>query len=134
VLDDVFIRYHCSGTITAAHSLIGDTGHVTHIVIDYNGSQPERFYHVAGKVLSDLGYNDLITFHSKTRGHLHLYIPVDKPALQEAIETGKIISKKLDEKMTKAWRVLPSDEVPDVYNILNLPFEAYTPFKGHHHA
>lgn len=133
-LDDALINRHRSGGIVLAHALVDEHGRVPFLAIDYNGGHAERFYHHAGRVLSELGYNDLVTFRSKTPEHLHLYVALENAALQEAIETGKMVSKKLEEKMTKAWRVLPCDDMPDVYNILNLPFEAYTPFKGSLHA
>lgn len=125
-LTDRLINEHRSGTLTLAHSLVDDDGNVPHIVIDYNGDDPRHFYHHAGKVLHSLGYDDLITFTSKTPGHLHLYIPCDTCALQYAIEMGKIIAKNLEEKMNRQWRIFPNDRVPSSYNIMNLPMTLFT--------
>ena len=125
-LDEGVIEKHRQGQLIAAHSLIDDAGNVPHIAIDYNGTEPERFYHHSGRVLAHLGYDDLITFRSKSSGHLHLYIACSGIALQAAIKTGKIISEKLEEKLTKQWRVYPTDTLPDAYNIINLPYETFT--------
>ena len=125
-LDSGIIDAHRKAKLIAAHSLIDDAGNVPHIAIDYNGTEPERFYHHSGQVLARLGYDDLVTFRSKSPGHLHLYIVCGDAALQEAIEMGKIISQKLEEKLAKRWRVYPTDNLPDAYNILNLPYEVFT--------
>lgn len=125
-LDETLIRQHRAGELTLAHALIDDDGRVPFIVIDYNGEDPKHFYHHAGKVLKSLGYEDLVTFRSKTPGHLHLYIACDGCALQHAVEMGKIISKNLEAKIGRQWRVFPSDTLPDAYNIINLPYTCYT--------
>ena len=125
-LTDALIAQHRSHQLTLAHSLIDSDGSVPHIVIDYNGDAPKHFYHHAGKVLHALGYDDLVTFHSKTPKHLHLYIACRGTALQHAVEMGKIISQKLEEKMNRQWRIFPTDTVPEAYNIMNLPYTVFT--------
>jgi len=131
-LSDDLIRRHRSRQETLAHDLVDAKGNVPHIVIDYNGDTPKHFYHHAGKILQTLGYDDLVTFQSKSSNHLHLYIACENTALQHAIEVGKIISQKLEEKMNRQWRVFPTDTVPDAYNIMNLPYALFTlnPAKG----
>jgi hypothetical protein len=125
-LTDAQINGHRAHQQTLAHDLVDANGNVPHIVIDYNGDNPKHFYHHAGKILQALGYDDLVTFYSKTQGHLHLYIACGNTPLQSAIETGKIISQKLEEKMNRQWRVFPTDTVPDAYNIMNLPYALFT--------
>ena len=125
-LTDALIHGHRAHRLTLAHDLVAADGTVAHIVIDYNGDAPKHFYHHAGKVLHALGYDDLVTFRSKTEMHLHLYIACGNIALQHAVEMGKIISQKLEEKMNRQWRVFPTDAVPDAYNIMNLPYALFT--------
>ncbi len=125
-LTDTLINAHRAHQLTLAHALVDADGNVPHIVLDYNGDSPKHFYHHAGKILHAMGYDDLVTFHSKTPGHLHLYIACNDTALQSAIEMGKIISQKLEEKMNRQWRVFPTDTVPDAYNIMNLPYALFT--------
>ncbi|UFS61406.1 DUF1882 domain-containing protein [Sulfurimonas sp. HSL-3221] len=134
-LSDALINAHRAGQLTLAHPLVDDDGNVPFIVIDYNGDAAKHFYHHAGKVLAALGYGELITFQSATPQHLHLYIPCGN-ALQQAVEMGKIISQKLEEKMNRQWRVFPTDTLPDAYNIINLPYALFTPggSKGAQHA
>lgn len=125
-LDDRIVNEHRAGVLTAAHSLVSDAGTVPHIVIDYNGDAPKHFYHHSGRVLDAMGYSDLITFRSKTPSHMHLYIACDDAALQDAIEVGKIVSGKLEEKLTRQWRVYPTETLPKAYNIMNLPYEPFS--------
>jgi len=126
-LTDTLINRHRAREITLAHALVNRDGRVPFIVIDYNGDAPRHFYHHAGKVLGTLGYDDMVTFYSKTPQHLHLYIAAGGAALQHAVEMGKIISAKLEEKMQRQWRVFPTDSLPEAYNIMNLPYTLFTP-------
>lgn len=125
-LTDTLINAHRAGNATLAHALVADDGSVPHMLIDYNGDAPERFYHHAGKLLADMNHGDLVTFQSKSQGHLHLYIPCENCTLQSAIEIGTIISQKLEAKLTRQWRVFPSDTMPEAYNIANLPYAIYS--------
>ena len=126
-LSDTVINRHRAHRLTAALPLADKNGNVPFIVIDYNGDTPKHFYHHAGKVLKSLGFEDLVTFQSKTATHLHLYVATGGTALQHAVEMGKIISEKLEEKMSRQWRVFPTDTLPDAYNIINLPYKLFMP-------
>ncbi|HHH72762.1 MAG TPA: DUF1882 domain-containing protein [Sulfuricurvum sp.] len=119
------IDQHRAGNISIAHSLIDKEGLVPHLVIDYNGNDPKYFYHHAGKVLHALQYDDLITFHSKTPGHIHLYIFVNNLPLQKAYEQGKIIDKELRKKLQRQWALLPDIEKPQEYAIAQLPYRRF---------
>ncbi|MBD3800356.1 MAG: DUF1882 domain-containing protein [Campylobacterales bacterium] len=134
-LSDILINAHRARQLTLAHPLADADGNVPFIVIDYNGDAPKHFYHHAGKIVSALGYEDLLTFRSASPNHLHLYVPCGA-ALQHAVEMGKIISQKLEEKMNRQWRVFPTDALPDAYNIINLPYALFTAggTKGAQHA
>lgn len=125
-LTDTLINRHRARQLTLAHALVDDDGTVPFLVIDYNGDAPKYFYHHARIVLKALGYDDLVAFHTKTPQHLHLYIACEGTALQHAVEMGKIISQKLEEKMSRQWRVFPTDALPDAYNIMNLPYALFT--------
>ena len=124
------INQHLKGEITIAHSLIDAKGIVENIVIDYNGRDPERFYHKAQLLLREEGYINFTAFNSKTEGHLHVYIHKGHTTLQEAIQLGKMISMKLAAKQPKQWKMFPTDELPNEYNILTLPYELYAKERG----
>ena len=55
-LSQSVINQHIKGEITVAHSLINRHGKVENIVIDYNGRDPERFYHKAQLLLREEGF------------------------------------------------------------------------------
>ena len=129
-LNQQVINQHLKGEITIAHSLINSRDKVENIVIDYNGRDPQRFYHRAQLLLREEGYINFTAFETKTPGHLHLYIHKGHTTLQEAYQLGKTISAKLAAKMPKQWRMFPTQDLPLEYNILNIPQEVYAKERG----
>ena len=129
-LNQQVINQHLKGEITVAHSLINSRDKVENIVIDYNGRDPQRFYHRAQLLLREEGYINFTAFETKTPGHLHLYIHKGHTTLQEAYQLGKMISMKLASKMPKQWRIFPTPDLPLEYNILNIPLEVYAKERG----
>lgn len=128
-LNQSLINSHLKKEITVAHSLVNNN-HVENIVIDYNGLDPQRFYHKAQLLLREEGYINFTAFETKTPGHLHLYIHKGHTTLQEAIALGKMLSMKLAAKQPKQWRVFPTQDLPPEYNILNIPYEVYAKERG----
>lgn len=124
-LSQTVIKQHTAGEIVAAHSLIDKHKKVQNIVIDYNGKNPERFYHRTRQLLLKENFENFTAYKTKTEGHLHIYIHINNSKLQEAIQIGKKISMKLAEKQPKEWRVFPNINIPNEYNILILPYEIY---------
>lgn len=129
-LNQAVINQHLNKEITVAHSLINSIGQVENIVVDYNGRDPQRFYHKAQLLLREEGYINFTAFETKTPGHLHLYIHKGHTTLQEAIQLGKMLSMKLAAKQPKQWRMFPTQELPPEYNILNIPYEVYAKERG----
>lgn len=130
VLSQSVINQHIKGEITVAHSLVNKNNKVENIVIDYNGRDPERFYHKAQLLLREEGFINFTAYKTKTKGHLHVYIHKGHTTLQEAIQLGKMISMKLAAKQPKQWRMFPNPDIPDEYNILILPYEVYAKERG----
>lgn len=129
-LTQALIDQHLRKQITIAHSLINVHNKVENIVIDYNGTDPQRFYHKAQLLLREEGFINFTAFETKTPGHLHLYIHKGHTTLQEADQLGKMISMKLAAKQPKQWRMFPTLDLPPEYNILNLPYEVYAKERG----
>ena len=129
-LNQAVINKHLKREITVAHSIVNKHGKVENIVIDYNGRDPERFYHKAQLLLRDEGYINFTAYKTKTEGHLHVYIHKGHTTLQEAIQLGKMLSMKLAAKQPKQWRMFPNADMPDEYNILVLPYEVYAKERG----
>ncbi len=129
-LSQSVINQHLKGEITVAHSLINKLGKVENIVIDYNGRDPERFYHKTQLLLREEGFINFTAYRTKTEGHLHVYIHKGHTTLQEAIQLGKMISMKLSAKQPTQWKMFPNADVPDEYNILTLPYEVYSKERG----
>ena len=124
------MNQHFNGEIEIAHSLINKNNQVENIVIDYNGRDPERFYHKAQLMLREEGYINFTAYTTKTDGHLHLYIHKGHTTLQEAYQLGKKISIMLAQKQPKQWRMFPNQDMPLEYQILSLPREVYAKERG----
>ncbi len=124
------INQHINGDITVAHSIVNKHKKVENIVIDYNGRDPERFYHKAQLLLREEGYINFTAYKTKTEGHLHVYIHKGHTTLVEAIQLGKTLSMKLAAKQPKQWRMFPNADMPNEYNILTLPYEVYAKERG----
>jgi len=129
-LTQQIITQHLKHEITVAHSLINASDKVENIVIDYNGRDPQRFYHKAQLLLREEGFINFTAFETKTPGHLHVYIHKGHTTVQEAVQLGKMISMKLAAKQPKQWRMFPTQELPPEYNILNIPYEVYAKERG----
>jgi len=129
-LNQSVINQHLRKEITVAHSLINQMSKVENIVIDYNGRNPQLFYHKAQLLLREEGYINFTAFETKSPGHLHLYIHKGHTSLQEAVQLGKMLSMKLAAKQPKQWRMFPTQDLPPEYNILNLPYEVYAKERG----
>jgi len=120
--NDLFMD-HLLHKITIAHALIFPYKHIANIVIDYNGNDAKRFYHHLQHQLNALKIEIFTPFQSKTTNHIHVYLHYAPMPLQEGIQLGKIISKKLSDKLPGQWRIYPNDNLPEAYNILNLPYD-----------
>jgi hypothetical protein len=129
-LNQSVINKHIKGEITVAHSVVDKKGIAENIIIDYNGRDPERFYHKAQLLLREEGYLNFTAYETKTKGHLHVYIHKGHTTLQEAIQLGKMLSMKLAAKQPKQWRMFPNNDMPEEYNILTLPYEVYAKERG----
>ncbi|HUH42096.1 MAG TPA: DUF1882 domain-containing protein [Sulfurimonas sp.] len=129
-LSQAIINQHIKGEITVAHSLISKNDQVENIVIDYNGRDPERFYHKTQLLLREEGFINFTAYKTRTEGHLHVYIHKGHTTLQEAIQLGKMISMKLAAKQPKQWRMFPNADMPEEYNILTLPIDVYSKERG----
>lgn len=130
MLSQSVINQHLKGEITVAHSLVNKYDKVENIVIDYNGRDPERFYHKTQLLLREEGFINFTAYKTKTEDHLHVYIHKGHTTLQEAIQLGKMLSMKLAAKQPKQWRMFPNNDMPDEYNILTLPYEVYAKERG----
>ncbi len=119
-----------NGNIIVAHSLINRNDKVENIVFDYNGRNPERFWHRAQLLLRDEGFLNFTAYETKTPGHLHLYIHKGHTTLQEAVSLGNILSMKLASKLPREWKMFPSLDIPREFNILNLPKRLYQKERG----
>ena len=129
-LGPTLIKEHLERKIIIAHDLLGRNNIVENIVIDYNGFDPERFWHRSQLVLREEGYINFTAYKTKTNGHLHLYIHKGHTAFDEGCQLASKISLLLASKMPVQWRVFPTINLPKEYNIMALPYEVYQKERG----
>lgn len=129
MLNSSIIKKHFANEIVVAHSLVNNNK-LENIVIDYNGTNTDVFYHRAQLFLRGEGFLNFTAYRSKTPGHLHLYIHNGHTHLMEAKILSKNISMKLSKLMPKQWRVFPTDEVPPSFHIMPLPYDVYSKERG----
>lgn len=131
MLTSTVMNDHADKKIVVAHSLIRPGDKVENIVFDYNGNDPEKFYHRAQLMLREEGFINFTAYKTKTEGHLHLYVHKGHTDLQEGYQLAKLLSLKLQQKMpTKQWRMFPNPDIPRDFNILILPYEVYAKERG----
>jgi len=121
---------HEQKKIFVAHPLISPTDKVENIVFDYNGRDPEKFWHRCSLMLREEGFLNFTAYESKTPGHLHLYIHKGHTTLQESYQIGQKLSAKLAQKLQKQWKMYPNADLPREFNILNLPYSVYNKERG----
>jgi hypothetical protein len=121
---------HSDRKINVAHDLINARNKVENIVFDYNGRNPERFWHRAQLLLRDEGYINFTAYKSKTEGHLHLYVHKGHTDLQEAYQLANLLSMKLSQRLPREWKMFPNADLPRDFNILALPYEIYQKERG----
>lgn len=129
LLSSNIIKRHFANEIVVAHNIINNNK-VENIIIDYNGSNDEFFYHKVQLLLREEGYLNFTAYKSKTRGHLHIYIHKGHTDLGEAKLLAKTIGLRLENLAPKQWRIFPTDEVPPSFNILVLPYDIYAKERG----
>ena len=130
MLTSQIMQSHFRKEIVVAHSLILRGNKVENIVFDYNGRDPQRFYHRAQLMLRDEGFINFTAYTTKTPGHLHLYIHKGHTALDEGVKLAKSLSLKLSSKCPIEWRMFPTHDLPAQFNILALPYEVYAKERG----
>ncbi|WP_353663007.1 DUF1882 domain-containing protein [Hydrogenimonas sp. SS33] len=129
-LTRMVMNKHADGELVVAHDLINRMDKVENIVFDYNGRNPDRFWHRAQLLLREEGYINFTAYETKTPGHLHLYVHKGHTTLQEAYQLGRLLSTKLATKLPREWRMFPTTDLPREYNILILPYKLYAKERG----
>lgn len=129
-LSSAILKEHADKKIEVAHALITKTNKVENIVFDYNGRDPQRFYHRAQLLLREEGFINFTAYETKTPGHLHLYIHKGHTTLQEAYQIAKTLSSKLSQRLSTQWKMFPNADLPPEFNILTVPYEVYAKERG----
>jgi len=95
--------------------------HANYLVVEYNGEEHKRFYHLIKHLLKTINISTYDIYQGKDIERLQVFIAVKQLTLQEADTQLQALSNALKEKMTKKWKCLPSITLPEAYNIVTLP-------------
>ena len=91
------------------------------MVIEYNGDEAQRFYHLIIHLFKTLDISDYSIYQGKYAERLQVFIHSSQLTLEEADAQLEYLSNSLKEKMSKKWKCLPSLHLPEAYNIVTLP-------------
>ena len=94
-----------------------------YLLMEYTGERHQHFYHLVTHLLSMLHIADYQIYQGRDEEHLQLFVAVDNLPLLDAEAQLLAISNTLEQKLTKQWRCLPSSQLPDEYNIAELPYK-----------
>lgn len=130
MLSSTTINDHLQKKTIIAHDLIRPGEKVENIVFDYNGSDPQRFYHRAQLMLREEGFLNFTAYETATSGHLHLYVHKGHTTLAEGHQIAKMLSAKLGQRLPTQWRMFPNPDLPPEFNILVLPYGVYAKERG----
>lgn len=124
-------KEHFEGKRVIAHDLINDKEKIVeNIVFDYNGYDPDRFWHRSQLMLREMGFVNFTAYRTKTNGHLHLYVHKGHTVLSEAYQLANKLSMTLSQKMPCSWRMFPNVDMPREFQILNLPYDLFQKERG----
>ncbi len=92
------------------------------MAFEYSGKYRDAFIMLLKYFFKEEGYNNLyITTLNNQK--IVVYIEVNLKNRDDFIKLEKKINKKLSQKLTKEWRVIPNFLRPDIGNLLELPRE-----------
>lgn len=97
--------------------------HTNYLVIEYKGTEYERFFSLAKHLFKTLKITNYHIYKGKDVERLQIFIAVDKFSLKKAHDTLEVLSNALSQKMVKKWKCLPSSSLPEDYNIVTLPYK-----------
>jgi len=90
--------------------------------MEYKGEHPEQFYYLCKHILdNEYDYNYYV-YSGNSDNRLQFYIDVVEMTTTKAQEILEKISTKIESKIPREWKSLPSLNLPDEYNIAKLPY------------
>ena len=120
-LTPLLINQHLSKEYTIAVPLLKDNK-TNYLILEYKGEEYKRFVHLVQHLFSTLNIDDYHIYQGKNEERIQVFIAVEGLSLEEADKRLALYSDALKEKMTKKWKMLPSVNLPEDYNIVTLPY------------
>lgn len=115
-------QQHLDKEYTIALPLLKD-GKTDYIVIEYEGGEHARFYHLVKYLFGIHNITDYHIYQGKDPKQIQVFIKVPSLPLDVAHAKLEALSQALEQQMTKEWKCLPSMHLPQAYNIVTLPYQ-----------
>jgi hypothetical protein len=96
---------------------------VLYMLIEYDGDEAIRFRYLAKSILIQQNFKDFYIYQGKNENKIQIFIKAKEISLPQATKVLESISDKLMEKLSKKWKLLPSQNLPYEYNIATLPYK-----------
>jgi hypothetical protein len=93
-----------------------------YMLIEYQGDESIKFRYLLKHILTQLNFT-FYTYQGKKEDKIQVFIKADDISLAQATKELEKISSLLIEKLSKKWKLLPSDNLPLEYNIATLPYK-----------
>ena len=119
----LLLEQHFHREYTIAVPLMQDN-YTNYLVLEYKGEESQRFYHLVKHLFKTIEIENYHIYQGKDTERLQVFIEVNRLTLEEADKQLKAYSDALKEKMVKRWKTIPSLQLPEVYNIVTLPYQA----------
>jgi hypothetical protein len=91
------------------------------MLLEYDGNEYIRFVYLVKSLFASIGIKQFHIYHGKSEQKVQIFIPTDT-TLQDATSKLEEISDALSTKMSKKWKLLPQQNLPNEYNIATLPY------------
>ncbi len=118
----ILIRQHLDREITLAIPLL-NRGKGKLLLFEYFGEEPKLFISTLKHLFEHLQIKHYSIYKTQREKGNAIVVPTSELPLEELHIQGEKISKMLQRRLEKSWRVLPDKQLPEAYNIFTLPCE-----------
>ncbi|MCB4760139.1 MAG: DUF1882 domain-containing protein [Sulfurovum sp.] len=114
-------QQHLNKQYTIAIPLL-KAGHTNYLFIEYEGEEYQRFIPLVKHLFHILGIVNYHIYQGRNKTKIQIFIGVNHLSIKKADAQLQNISNKLKQRLTKRWKTLPSAQLPEMYNIVTLPY------------
>jgi len=121
-LTPLLLSQHLKREYTIVSPLLKD-GKTDYLLFVYTGEAYQRFFYLIQHLLQMEQIVHYQIYQGRHQETIQVFIPVEQMALKEAELKVTQLSAKLEKRLTKEWKTLPSSALPESYNSVTLPYK-----------